>query len=154
MSRAFVRETDDAPEELRERPISPHPNLVTARGLAQIEEQLRTLEASREEARAAGDKPRAARIERDLRYWTQRRVSAQRVEPTEATGVVRFGMRVTLRDANGERRYRIVGEDEADPSEGTISWTSPVARALLGRELGDEVALPAGRSAEITAIEA
>ena len=153
MSRAFVRETDDAPEEIRERPISPHPNLVTPRGLAQIDEQLRTLETARVEARERGDKARAARIDRDLRYWTQRRVGAQRVEPATATDVVRFGMRVTLRDASGERSYRIVGEDEADPSEGTISWTSPVARALLGREVGDEIALP-GRSAEIVAIEA
>lgn len=152
MSRAFVRETDDAPEEIPERAISPHPNFVTPRGLSRIEEQVRTLEAARGEARASGDKTRAARIERDLRYWTQRRATAQRIEPSTATDVVRFGMCVTLRDANGERRYRIVGEDEADPAEGTISWTSPVARALLDREVGDEVALP-NRRAEIVAIE-
>jgi transcription elongation GreA/GreB family factor len=153
MSRAFVRETDDAPEEIRERPISPHPNLVTPRGLAQIEGQVRALEAARVEARASGDKARVARIDRDLRYWTQRRATAQRIEPAAATDVVRFGMRVTLRSADGEQRFRLVGEDEADPAEGTISWTSPVACALLGRELGDVVTLP-GRSAEIVAIEA
>lgn len=153
MSRAFVRETDDARDELPERPISPHPNFVTARGLARIEEQVRALEEARDEARRSDDETRLARVDRDLRYWTQRRASAQVIEPGAATDVVRFGMRVTLREPAGERSFRLVGEDEADPAAGLISWTSPVAQALLGRELGDEVALP-GRDAEIVTIEA
>ena len=153
MSRAFIRETDDAPDELPERPISAQPNFVTARGLRRIEEQLCALAEARQQARQQDDKARTARIDRDLRYWTQRRATAQVIEPAAATDTVRFGNRVTLRAPDGERSFRIVGEDEADPASGLISWTSPVARTLLGRELGDEVALP-NRSAEIVAIEA
>jgi len=153
MSRAFVRETDDRPDELPERPVSAHPNYVTDRGLRQIEERVRELEQAREALRPSGDKTALARIERDLRYWHARRATARRVDPGASPDRVRFGMTVTLRYANAEERcYALVGEDEADPAAGRISWVSPVAHALLGREVGDEVALQ-GRSAEIVAIE-
>lgn len=154
MSRAFVKEQDDAPEDLPERPVSPDPNFVTAHGLQQIEAQVRALESAREQAREAQDKTALASIERDLRYWSQRKASARLVEPDPAPSVVRFGVRVTIRyeDAGEERSFTLVGEDEAAPAEGLISWASPIGRALIGARLGDEVALQ-GRRAEILALE-
>ncbi len=155
MSRAFVRENDGAevPQDLPERPVSSHPNFVTARGLQQIEARIRELEAAREEPKRSEDKDALARIDRELRYWQQRKSSAKLVEP-EATPVkVRFGVRVTVHYEDGaDRSYTLVGEDEADPAQGRISWISPIAQALLGRELGDEVNLQ-GQRAEITALE-
>ena len=154
MSRAFVREHDgsDVPEDFPERPVSPHPNFVTARGLEQIEQQLKAVEAERTPARAAEDKLALARIERDLRYWQQRKASARLVTPESSPDCVRFGVRAVLREADGaERSFTLVGEDEADPAAGLISWMSPLAQALLGKEVGDEVML-AGRPAEIVAL--
>jgi transcription elongation GreA/GreB family factor len=155
MSRAFVRETDGAevPQDLPERPVSSHPNFVTARGLQQIEDHIHQLEAAREEPKRSEDKDALARVDRELRYWQQRKSSAKLVEP-EATPIkVRFGVRVTLRLEDGaERSYTLVGEDEADPAHGTISWISPIAQSLLGRELGDEVNVQ-GQLAAITALD-
>jgi transcription elongation GreA/GreB family factor len=153
MSRAFVRNSDDDPPSLPERPISSHPNLVTPRGLAAIEAQVRELEAQRQAARAADDAPLRARLERDLRYWSARRASARVVGPAAATERVRFGMQVTLRLAAGAVQFwRLVGEDEADAAQGLLSWVSPLAQALLGREVGDAVAFQGGE-AEIVSIE-
>ena len=140
MSRAFVRESDQDTESLPERAISPHPNLVTGAGLKQIEEQVRDLESDRRTARQQDDKAALTRIERDLRYWTQRRGSARVVETAPTPDTVRFGVKVTLESADGSRReFRIVGEDEAEPSQGRISWVSPLATALIGAKLGDIV---------------
>ena len=70
MSRAFVKELEDAVEELPERPISPHPNLVTAEGLARIEAEVTRLQQEHAAAQAANDRAALARAARDLRYWT------------------------------------------------------------------------------------
>jgi transcription elongation GreA/GreB family factor len=151
MSRAFVREDDDAAAALPERPISPHPNYVTAAGLAGIEAETARLQA--EMHAAAGDRDAAARIGRDLRYWQARRASAELIPAPADNGQVRFGSRITLRDASGRiRTLRIVGEDEADPRAGTLSYVAPLARALIGKAVGDEVAAPGGRM-EIVAID-
>jgi transcription elongation GreA/GreB family factor len=155
MSRAFVRENDGAevPQDLPERPVSSHPNFVTARGLQQIEDHLRELEAAREEPKRSEDKDALARVDRELRYWQQRKSSAKLVAPEAAPTKVRFGVRVTLHLEDGaERSYTLVGEDEADPAHGSVSWISPIAQALLGRELGDEVSFQ-GQIAEITALD-
>ncbi|MDH3519872.1 MAG: GreA/GreB family elongation factor [Myxococcales bacterium] len=154
MSRAFVKESDgDDPGALPERRISQHPNLVTARGLRLIEEQIARLEAEYATARAADDRAAIAHLSRDLRYWSARRASAQLAPPPAGAGKVAFGVRVTIEDAEGEQRsYRLVGEDEADPAEGRISWFAPIARALAGREVGDIVAGPRGEF-EILEIE-
>ncbi|UPT62114.1 MAG: transcription elongation factor GreA [Hyphomonadaceae bacterium JAD_PAG50586_4] len=138
MSRAFVKETDDAVEDLPERPVSPAPNFVTAEGLAAIEAEIARLN----HALALAGEDRAARaiIGRDLRYWTARRGSAQIVPPPSDCEVVRFGCTVTIvRDDGRRQSFRIVGEDEADPERGTLSHVSPLARAVLGKEVGDEV---------------
>ena len=154
MSRAFVRESDEDPGSLPERPVSAHPNLVTPRGLGAIETRVRELEAQRQDARAADDAALRARIERDLRYWNARRASARVVAAATSTGRVRFGMRVTLRLSSGATRsYRLVGEDEADAARGLLSWQAPLAQSLLGREAGEAVPFQ-GDEAEIASIEA
>ena len=154
MSRAFVRESDQDMESLPERVISPHPNFVTSAGMRLIEEQIRELDSARRAAREQDDKAALARIERDLRYWTQRRVSARVVEPAASPDVVRFGVKVTLESADGSRReFRVVGEDEAEPPQGRISWVSPLAAALIGKKVGDVVSFQ-GQDAEIVRLEA
>ena len=156
MSRAFVRENDgsETPEDLPERPVSAHPNFVTAHGLQLIDGHIRELESAREEAKREEDKATVARIDRDLRYWLQRKSSAKVVEPEPLPRKVRFGVRVSLRYANGvERSFTLVGEDEGDPARGLISWISPIAQALIGAEVGDEVQLQDQR-AQIMRIDA
>jgi transcription elongation GreA/GreB family factor len=153
MSRAFVRESDEDQGALPERPLSPHPNLVTPRGLVAIEAHLRELEAQRQAARADGDAALRARLERDLRYWSARRASARVVSPPAATDRVRFGMRVTLRLNSGASvAYRLVGEDEADAAQGLLSWMAPLAQSLLGCAAGEAVTFQGGE-AEIVSIE-
>lgn len=153
MSRAFVRESDQDAEPLPERGISPHPNLVTRSGLRQIDERIRELEAARRAARHEEDKSTLARIERDLRYWMQRRSTARVIEPQASQDVVRFGVKVMLElDDGSQREFRLVGEDEADPSQGRVSWVSPLGEALMGAKSGDTVKFQE-RDAEIVRLE-
>jgi transcription elongation GreA/GreB family factor len=146
MSRAFVKESDgDDPGALPERRISEHPNLVTARGLRLIEERVAQLEGEYAAVRAADDRAAIARLSRDLRYWAARRASAQLAPAPDGPETVSFGVRVTIEDSQGERRtFRLVGEDEADPAAGRISWFAPLARALAGRSVGEIAAGPRG----------
>jgi transcription elongation GreA/GreB family factor len=152
MSRAFVKESDDLPD-LPDRPVSPHPNLVTPRGLALIEAAVETHRQALAAAQAAADRDRVAAASRELRYWTARRASAE-VQPAPADcESVRFGAKVTIERDDGRRQaFRIVGEDEADPAAGTLSYVAPLARALIGREAGDTVRVGDGE-AEILTIE-
>ncbi len=162
MSRAFVRESDhDGDEQLPDKAVSPHPNLVTPEGLRLIEEQIRLLAAARRQARAADDPAGLARTARELRYFTQRRASARVVEPSPSPSpspspapvAVRFGVRVTLRFADGTlQAFRIVGEDQADPAAGLLSWVSPLATAAIGAEIGDVLEI-LGREAQVLAVE-
>ena len=141
MSRAFVKEDDDAVEDLADRPVSTAPNFVTAEGLAAIEAEVARLSA---ELAAGDNRATRARINRDLRYWSARRSTAQLVPAQDDCSVVRFGCTVTVeRDDGRSQSYRIVGEDEADPEKGTLSHVSPLARALLGKEVGDSVRVAA-----------
>jgi transcription elongation GreA/GreB family factor len=146
MSRAFVKETDGEAldEGAPERPVSPHPNYVTPAGLAQL--QARVAELSAERQRLLGDESVAAKqqlrhVERELRYYDERVVSAIPVDPAAQPGDrVHFGTTVELEDEAGNvLRYAIVGEDEADAAHGKISWVSPLARALLNAEAGETV---------------
>ena len=141
MSRAFVKEADDHDTEaLPDRVISPHPNFVTRRGLELLDARRHELEAARAEARAKEDTAALAAINRDLGYVQARCDSGRLVEPAAEPDVVRFGVKVTLADSAGrERQFRIVGEDEADPSQGLLSYVSPLARALLGLAPGESV---------------
>lgn len=153
MSKAFTRETDtDGAVELPEREISTLPNRVTARGLSLIDAGIERHSAANAAALAAGDKDAAARAARELRYWTHRRNSAQVQPPPDTVDIVAFGSRVEIERADGRRQtWRIVGEDEADPAQGLISWASPLARAMLGKGVGDEITAGA-TEAEIVAI--
>ena len=154
MSRAFVKEPDGAEafEELPDRPISEHPNLVTPQGLAQIEERLTRLHEQHAQAQASGDRAALASIGRDLRYWTARRSTAQSMPAPEQTDKVQFGSTVTIvRDDGRRQTFRIVGEDEAEPAQGTLSYASPVARALLNKAVGDVITAGSGE-AEIVEI--
>jgi transcription elongation GreA/GreB family factor len=147
MSRAFIKDDDDAPEEpLPERPVSEHPNYVTPSGLAQLEARREELEAERLELarRADADDSAGERlryVERDLRYYRRRLETALTVDPgTKPADVVGFGATVTVREATGEQRsYTIVGEDEADPDAGLVSWVSPLAMVLEGTRVGEHV---------------
>lgn len=153
MSRAFVKESDGTEgQELPELLVSPHRNLVTPNGLRQIVAAIERLQATLSEARAAEDRAGIARIQRDLRYWTGRQRTAGVIAPSAATGTVRFGSTVALRKQDGKRvEYEIVGEDEADPAHGKISYVAPIARFLISAAAGDAVTLADGE-AEILGI--
>ncbi|HTM79664.1 transcription elongation factor GreA [Asticcacaulis sp.] len=158
MSVAFTRDEDHeaAAANLPDRPVSPHPNLVTPEGLSQLETAFAEAKAAYTAAQTSGlineDRTAMARATRDLRYYTARLGSAQRIDPVTAPDRVVFGCTVTIeRDDGRIQTFRIVGEDEADPNKGSVSYVSPLARALLGKETGDEVQL-AGASVEIIAI--
>lgn len=148
MAVAFTREEDyeSRAADLPDRPVSPHPNLVTASGLAAIEAELAAARAAYAAAQVDGgisaDRTAMARATRDLRYWSARRASAQLTEPAADPGKVQFGGVVTFEREDGRRQsFRIVGEDEADPARGSVSHVSPLARAVLGRRIGDIVPL-------------
>ena len=159
MSVAFTKEEDSeaAAADLPDRPISPHPNLVTAAGLAQLDEELAKARAAYAAAQAGGDvsadRTAMARATRDLRYYGARRASAQLTTPDLALDTVQFGRKVTFEREDGRRQtFGIVGEDEADPAKGSVSYISPLARALLGKGVGD-VAVVNGAEVEIMAID-
>lgn len=155
MSRAFVKDGAESEnlDSLPDRPISPARNLVTARGLRLIETHVAAHRTEVAKATAAADRSAIARTSRELRYWSARLASAELAEPDPATEQVVFGVAVTLGLADGRTvTYRIVGEDEAGPDQGRIAWTTPVAQALLGAEVGEERRLPGG-PAELLAIE-
>ncbi len=154
MSRAFVKEQDgsEVDDDLPELVVSPHRNFVTPVGLGRIEGELRRLRDALTEARAANDRAAIARHSRDLRYWTQRRGSAEVVPPPVDQDVVRFGSSVVLQpDARDTVTFTIVGEDEAAPAQGRISYVSPLARSLLGQRVGNTVEF-GGAAAQILAI--
>lgn len=153
MSRAFVKDQDDIVVDAGERPISPHPNLVTERGLSLIDSEIERLRKDLAHAMHEADRSAIASRSRDLRYWTQRRTTAQLVPASTEKSKIAFGHRVTiLRDDGRRQTFAIVGEDEADPGKGFVAYVTPVARAMLGRGIGDEIDLPGG-TAEIEKIE-
>jgi transcription elongation GreA/GreB family factor len=154
MSRAFVKDQEDVPEEFPERAVSTNPNFVTERGLRHIDDMLESLRKDQAHAQHQGDKAGLARTSRDLRYWMQRRTTAQVVLPPGKAETVAFATRVTIEREGGRRQsFAIVGEDEADPSKGSIAYSSPMARALLGRKVGDFAEIHDGE-VEIVALEA
>ena len=142
MSRAFVKETDSDPVGFPDRPISPHRNLVTEAGLAGIEAALERFETTRRNAEDTGNREAAGAALREVRYWKARRASAEVVKTPEDKSRASFGMTVTLRGEDGRKQsFQIVGEDEADPSHGTASCVSPLARAVLTHGAGDTVVI-------------
>jgi transcription elongation GreA/GreB family factor len=141
---------------LPDRPISPHPNLVTEAGLKALESQLREARAAYEAAQKIEDiderRRQAAAPLRDMRYFAERVRTAQVVGSPASSDTVGFGSTVTFRRGDGRvSTYRIVGEDEADPKTGSMSFVSPVARMLTGKAVGDFVGV-ADQELEIMSI--
>jgi transcription elongation GreA/GreB family factor len=159
LSVAFTKEdsAETASEILLpDRPVSPHPNLVTEAGLKALEFQLLQAREAYEAAQRNEDvnerRRQAATPLRDARYFVERVRTAQVVADPSSTDIVAFGSTVTFKRDDGRvQTYRIVGEDEADPKAGSISFVSPVARLLMGKAIGD-VAGEAGQELEIVAI--
>lgn len=159
MSVAFTKEdsAETAAELLLpDRPIPEGPNLVTKAGLDALTRQLREAEQAYDAANATEDvnerRRQSALPYRDLRYLAERLRTAQLVPPPDSTDTVSFGSTVTFaRDDGRVQTYRIVGEDEADPRAGSISYASPIARVLSGKMVGDTAVL-GEQELEITGI--
>jgi transcription elongation GreA/GreB family factor len=153
MSRAFVKDQDDTFEELGDRPLSQNPNFVTARGLHLMDEEIERLRADFAEAQRTRDRAALAHTSRDLRYWTQRRATAQLIALPDNLEKVAFATRVTIEREDGKRQtLTITGEDEADPSKGFIAYTAPLTRAVLGKKIGEFAEAPGGE-VEVVAID-
>ncbi|MDB5662979.1 MAG: GreA/GreB family elongation factor [Sphingomonas bacterium] len=137
MSVAFRRESDEEHLEPRpELPVPPGPNLVTLRGMAQIEGRVAELEQA---VAAGGEEAAVTALKRDLRYWHVRRATAQ-LASRAAEGEAGFGSRVGYRLNNGPLQHaEIVGADEAEPAAGRIAFTAPLARALIGGTEGERI---------------
>ena len=159
MSVAFTKEdsAETASETLLpDRPVSPHPNLVTEAGLKDLERQLHQAREAYETAQKIEDvnerRRQAAIPLRDVRYLATRVGTAQVIANPTSTDSVAFGNTVTFRRNDGRvQKYHIVGEDEADPKAGSISFVSPVARSLMGKAVG-EIVGASGQELEIMAI--
>ena len=145
MSVAFTKEesAETASETLLpDRPVSPHPNLVTEAGLKALTRQLEDARKALEAAQTTEDVNERRRLSaiplRDVRYFSERVRTAQLVPEPASSDIVAFGSTVTFARADGRvQTYRIVGEDEADPKAGSISFVSPVAKLLIGKAVGD-----------------
>jgi transcription elongation GreA/GreB family factor len=159
LSVAFTKEdsAETASETQRpDRPISPHPNLVTEAGLKALEQQLQQAREACEAAQQIDDvnerRRQAALPLRDARYFAERVRTAQVMPAPASNDTVAFGSTVTFKRDDGRvQKYHIVGEDEADPKAGSISFVSPVARSLMGKAVGDVVGVPP-QELEIVAI--
>ena len=130
MSKAFTKDDrSDEPVVVRHRSPLPEgvPNYVTPRAL----------QALRAELAAVAPGARRAELERRI-------AAAVPAPPPADREDIRFGAHVTLRDRNGDtRQVQIVGVDEASPADGLIAFVAPLARALLGRRVGDPVTVRA-----------
>ena len=159
MSVAFSKEesAETASETLLpDRPISSLPNLVTQTGLKALELQLKQAREAYDAAQNTEDVNERRRLSaiplRDMRYFSERIRTAQLLPNPASSDVVAFGNTVTFSRADGRvQKYRIVGEDEADPNAGSISYASPVARSLMGKRVG-EIAGAGPQELEIIAI--
>ena len=134
MSVAFRRDSDEEHLEPKfELPLPPGPNLVTARGLAMISAKVADLNAALAQAT---DDSTCATINRDLRYWRARETTAT-LAPIPSGDTVAFGTRVTFTLNNATRTITIVGSDEANPARDYVTFTAPLARAMLGLSVGE-----------------
>lgn len=166
MSKAFVKETDDDEPEKPEIPVTSK-NYVTPYGFELLQQEYRQLltverpkcveivswAAGNGDRSENGDyiygKKRLREIDRRLRYLTKRLESADVVDPAKQQNLTKifFGATVMYAEHQVEHTVKIVGIDEADIKAGKVSWTSPIAKALLKAEVGDTVKLqtPEGR---------
>jgi transcription elongation factor GreB len=163
MSRAFLKsDTVDDPVLIPPRaPLPPGvPNYVTPRGLQLLRAELTDLETERVAAQAEPDESertrRLALLNGRIGDLNQRIATAKLVEP-QPHAEVRFGATVTLQTLNGkmkgtERRFTLVGVDEADAARGLVAFTTPIARAVLGRKVGEQTSLRMGAGEELEVI--
>ena len=151
MSVAFRRESDEEHKEPKfELPIPAGPNLVTARGLDLIEERIAALDAR---IAAGGAEEEIADAKRALRYWSTRKTTAE-LAPVPDGEEVAFGTVVTVRLNGAERTFAIVGDDEAEPANGSVGVSAPLVRAVLGAVVGERVAFGGREDAvEVVGIE-
>ena len=162
MSKAFVREDSDAPEEpLEAPPVAAHgKNYISPAGFARLKAELRELvEVERPEvvktvawAASNGDrsengdylygKKRLREIDRRVRFLIKRLENAEVVDSSgRDTDQVFFGASVKVRTSGTVKEVTILGLDEVDPARGIVSWVSPIARALIKAREGDTVTL-------------
>ena len=145
MSRAFVKEDDGRSLDAGlPRPQSPWTNYVTPRGLQALQDKLKALLTKRDRIKAFDElhnQTAKASLERELLFVGERLKRAVLVDPkNQSLDTVHFGAKVEVTSEEGvHQKFMIVGEDEADAETGRISWVSPLARALLGAEVGDWV---------------
>lgn len=167
MSRGFVKEDDSqAPPIVPPRAALPPgtPNYVTPRGLELLRAELAALEAARSQAEANRDNDtdrtrQLGLLNGQLSQLQARLASARVVDPRQQPAAeVRFGATVTLRTRGGgpkpglERRFSIVGVDEASVAEGRVAFVAPIARAVIGARLGEAVTLRLGPQEEVVEV--
>ena len=157
MSKAFTKEDqEEAPLLIPARAPLPEgtPNYVTARGLELLRQERRTLDGEHLRLESSLDDPERARalssVNQRIHELEQRLSSAVLVDSAPSDpDEVRFGAWVRVQASDGvEQRYRIVGVDEADAKAGLIAFVAPMARALLGRRVGESTVLQSPRGAE------
>ena len=151
MSVAFRREGDDEHKEPRfEIPIPPGPNWVTANGLVLIAKKLAELEAA---PRGIDTPTEPDPVLRELRYWRTRMATAE-LAPVPQPGRIGIASRVHFTLNGQSRSVTIVGDDEADPAAGRLSFHAPLSRTLIDAEVGDVLDFGGREGAlEIVAIE-
>lgn len=156
MSKAFTRESDEEHDDAPARPLGAElppgvKNYMTPAGAARLREEIERLSKLDRPAVAATDDARALReLDRRLAFLARRLEALEVIDPaSQPPGRVLFGATVTVRGEDGaERRYRLVGIDEADPPRGEVSWRSPIATALLGAQVGSVVTVRSPRGDE------
>jgi transcription elongation factor GreB len=150
MSKAFTKE-DEGGEEPRLAYAPPWPadarNYITAAGYAKLRAEREGLVIP------PATTPGAREVQRRAMILDVHLEAAEVVPPTVNPTQVQFGTQVLLA-GDRERSYAIVGVDEVDAARGHISWLSPIAKALLGRKVGDEVVLRSPRGEEDVTIVA
>jgi len=165
VSKAFTREDDQPDEPVLSRRASSLPpgtqNLMTPDGEGRLREELAQIQSAREQLLVTkGDPDKAQKLasleQRALLLDDCLRTASVVQPPAVPDDRVRFGSVVTVREpAGAETRYRIVGVDEVDFDRGWVSWLSPIAKALLNKQVGQRVRLrvPNGeKDLEITAV--
>lgn len=150
MSKAFTRESDEPPDEsFSIRPTLPPgvQNLITPEGAERLRQQV--AELTEQKGRAQSNSSSASnntgfdlrQLEARIKQLQQTLATVVVSQPlTRNPGKILFGSIVTVRQSNGDEfTYRIVGIDEIDLNKGYISWRSPLARAMLSKQVGEEI---------------
>ena len=156
MSKAFTRESDEEHDDAPARPLGVElppgvKNYMTPEGAARLRDELERLaNVDRPAAAAVGDARALREIDRRRAFLGRRLEALEVIDPaSQPPDRVLFGATVIVRGEDGaERRYRLVGVDEADPPRGDVSWRSPIAAALLGAHVGGVVTLRSPRGDE------